>query len=290
MGDARQERNDEIAETVIVLTLDDGPRREVLDGSSGLLALLKREHVPATFFVQGWQAKTNADLARRIVESGHLVANHTYGHATPFEWAQILARMDKRSWQAQSKEERDEYIRKGKIKFLRDAERGREVLISLTGSIPLFLRPPKWAVDQNIYCELSRHSIVQMIPERIDARKCLNRQIADSWREQKEYPYDVNTSDYEVIKWYADELKQLHMASHNPFMRARKERQLFTTAAAKIVNEVGKILTRRERRGFQIHVLVFHEHKIVTEALRALIPEWRQQGIRLVRLEEVYGL
>ena len=62
---------------LVALTFDDGPdpawTPQVLD-------LLKREHVPATFFVIGENAVNSPDLVRRIVAEGHEIGNHTYTH------------------------------------------------------------------------------------------------------------------------------------------------------------------------------------------------------------------
>ena len=46
-----------------------------------ILAALEAAGVRATFFVQGRWARAYADVARRIVEAGHLVGNHSHHHA-----------------------------------------------------------------------------------------------------------------------------------------------------------------------------------------------------------------
>lgn len=46
-----------------------------------ILDTLRRMDVPATFFVQGRWAKVLPETARRIVEDGHLVGNHSLYHA-----------------------------------------------------------------------------------------------------------------------------------------------------------------------------------------------------------------
>jgi peptidoglycan/xylan/chitin deacetylase (PgdA/CDA1 family) len=61
----------------VALTFDDGPGRY----TSSVLAVLKREHVPATFFVIGRQVGPNAALVRREVAAGHVVGDHTWDHA-----------------------------------------------------------------------------------------------------------------------------------------------------------------------------------------------------------------
>ena len=94
---------------LIALTFDDGPRPYVLYGVPdpqkvgrkedhpipGLLDLLDREKVHATFFVMGWRLtpktwgdrryETNigvtcTDAAREALRRGHEIENHTYSH------------------------------------------------------------------------------------------------------------------------------------------------------------------------------------------------------------------
>ncbi|GAS85213.1 polysaccharide deacetylase [Paenibacillus amylolyticus] len=61
---------------VVYLSFDDGPgnhTREVLD-------ILRKEQVPATFFVLGEQAERYPELIRALVEDGHALGNHTFNH------------------------------------------------------------------------------------------------------------------------------------------------------------------------------------------------------------------
>ena len=48
--------------------------------TAAILDTLKAEGVPATFFVVGHYLESAPDLVRRMVEEGHVVANHTYSH------------------------------------------------------------------------------------------------------------------------------------------------------------------------------------------------------------------
>jgi peptidoglycan/xylan/chitin deacetylase (PgdA/CDA1 family) len=59
------------------LTFDDGPDPR---STPALLDLLDQAGVRATFFVLGRQASAHPELARRIVESGHEVGEHGFGH------------------------------------------------------------------------------------------------------------------------------------------------------------------------------------------------------------------
>lgn len=63
----------------LALTFDDGPHPTF---TPRLLAFLKKEKVPATFFVVGKMAEKYPSLIRQIDASGHLVGNHTFSHVT----------------------------------------------------------------------------------------------------------------------------------------------------------------------------------------------------------------
>jgi peptidoglycan/xylan/chitin deacetylase (PgdA/CDA1 family) len=61
----------------IALTFDDGPHPIM---TQRLLAVLRQEHVPGTFFVVGKMVDRYPQLARAIVRDGHEIENHTYHH------------------------------------------------------------------------------------------------------------------------------------------------------------------------------------------------------------------
>jgi peptidoglycan/xylan/chitin deacetylase (PgdA/CDA1 family) len=65
------------AEKKIYLTFDDGP---VPDVTPGVLDILKKEGVPATFFCVGENVERNPEIYQRILKEGHAVGNHTYNH------------------------------------------------------------------------------------------------------------------------------------------------------------------------------------------------------------------
>ena len=60
----------------IALTFDDGPMPE----TGKLLDVLKKEHVTATFFVTGQQAKAHPATLRRMAAEGHAIGNHSFSH------------------------------------------------------------------------------------------------------------------------------------------------------------------------------------------------------------------
>ena len=62
---------------LLALTFDDGPDPR---WTPAILDILKKENVPATFFIIGKNGQAYPDLVRRIVNEGHEIGNHTYTH------------------------------------------------------------------------------------------------------------------------------------------------------------------------------------------------------------------
>ncbi len=65
------------AEKQIALTFDDGPDPEK---TPRLLQILKEKGVKATFFLLGSEVEKYPEVARAILQDGHVVGNHTYSH------------------------------------------------------------------------------------------------------------------------------------------------------------------------------------------------------------------
>jgi peptidoglycan/xylan/chitin deacetylase (PgdA/CDA1 family) len=64
-------------EKQVALTFDDGPDRHY---TVQILNILKREQVPATFFVLGKMAKKYPEVLKRIDQEGHVIGNHSFSH------------------------------------------------------------------------------------------------------------------------------------------------------------------------------------------------------------------
>lgn len=60
----------------VYLTFDDGPSKL----TASVLDMLAEHHIKATFFVLGEKVKQYPELAKRIVEEGHSIGNHSYNH------------------------------------------------------------------------------------------------------------------------------------------------------------------------------------------------------------------
>ncbi|WP_336516611.1 polysaccharide deacetylase family protein [Pollutibacter soli] len=61
----------------VILTFDDGPDPEY---TPQILDILKKENIPATFFIVGMEAENNLPLLKRIYREGHEIGNHTFTH------------------------------------------------------------------------------------------------------------------------------------------------------------------------------------------------------------------
>ncbi len=77
-------------EKVVALTFDDGPNEPY---STRVLDVLQREHVHATFFLIGQNARRYPATVARIVRDGHVVGNHSDTHPSgyalkPERWLQ----------------------------------------------------------------------------------------------------------------------------------------------------------------------------------------------------------
>jgi peptidoglycan-N-acetylglucosamine deacetylase len=62
---------------LLALTFDDGPDPQ---WTPAILEILKRENVPATFFIIGKNGQAYPEILRRIANEGHELGNHTFTH------------------------------------------------------------------------------------------------------------------------------------------------------------------------------------------------------------------
>ena len=67
-----------IDEKTIYLTFDDGPAKTV---TRDILGILKKESVPATFFIIGSQIKGQEDLIKTMYNEGHALGLHSMTHS-----------------------------------------------------------------------------------------------------------------------------------------------------------------------------------------------------------------
>ena len=112
----------DISQPKIALTFDDGPNEPY---TSEILDILKKYNVKATFFLLGKNVERYPDTARRIVEEGHAIGNHTYDH--PYLLIQS----------------------KSHIKY--ELEKAEQVIFKATNTKPYLFRPP-YGVNDSWIC------------------------------------------------------------------------------------------------------------------------------------------
>ncbi len=98
---------------VVALTFDDGPNEPY---TSRLLDVLAAKQVRATFFQVGRCAERFPSSTRRVVESGHVLGNHSFSH----EFTRYLREPHQRA----------------------EIERAQDVLSRIAGVVPALYRPP----------------------------------------------------------------------------------------------------------------------------------------------------
>jgi peptidoglycan/xylan/chitin deacetylase (PgdA/CDA1 family) len=106
---------------IIALTYDDGPNSRF---TPGLVEVLKKHKVPATFFWLGEQVERYPEQAKLVAEAGFEIANHTYDHSNPKKMSSAKLREQISSTQ----------------KLIEDT----------TGVTPTLFRPPYGAVNKDI--------------------------------------------------------------------------------------------------------------------------------------------
>lgn len=119
------------SKTEIALTFDDGPDPEY---TPKLLDLLKKQGAKATFFVVGENAERNPEIIARIHEEGHILGIHNYVHHS--------------NW----------LMRPRTVK--RQIHRTSDVIKRITGSRPMYYRPPWGIVNVFDYANLGYLQIV----------------------------------------------------------------------------------------------------------------------------------
>lgn len=238
------------SDKLIALTFDDGPRPYVLFGTNpdhsglSLINVLDRNGVKATFFVVGWRLTpktwgephheenigvTCIDAAEQLVRRGYELEDHTYSH--------IELRGAERKW--------------GERWVIGDVDRGAQEIKAITGTQPIYVRPPDWTIPD-------------------DARRDLEQQgyhLLSISRSEPIALRDVNSLDY--------------------LCTARNQA---ACPRPSLADAVLKQVEQREAQGVYTHILAFHELSTTTAAMQELITDLKARGYRFVTLTQYMQL
>jgi len=102
----------------VAMTFDDGPHPKL---TPRLLDMLKERNIKATFFVIGKCVAEYPDIAKRIVDEGHEIANHSWSHPQ-------LTKLSSSAFDAEISQTTD-------------------AIVKATGVRPVTMRPPYGAIN-----------------------------------------------------------------------------------------------------------------------------------------------
>lgn len=102
----------------VALTFDDGPDTKY---TPKILDVLKKYNVKATFFLMGSRAKKHPQIVKRIIDEGHIIANHTWSHVN-------LTKISEK-------------------RFEKEINKTNNILAKETGREIMMLRPPYGAIS-----------------------------------------------------------------------------------------------------------------------------------------------
>jgi peptidoglycan/xylan/chitin deacetylase (PgdA/CDA1 family) len=114
------------AKDAIALTFDDGP---CLTATPDILDILKENAVLATFFMIGEHVRRHPDLARRVFNEGHQIANHSDRHTMFRSFVPSVCK--------------------------KETEKAEQTFRSVIGIAPRFYRPPKGFVNRYVIKAIS---------------------------------------------------------------------------------------------------------------------------------------
>ena len=145
-------------ESTLYLTFDDGPNPEF---TPRILDILGEANVKATFFMIGRMVDEHRDLARRVVDEGHRVANHSYDHPD-FTFISQHEAVDQ-------------------------IVRTRQVILDVTGQTTTWFRPPRGALTGAtvLACGETSHQIamwsVARGPDGVSDAATVSTHITNNW-------------------------------------------------------------------------------------------------------------
>ncbi|MCM1567468.1 MAG: polysaccharide deacetylase family protein, partial [Dehalobacter sp.] len=102
---------------------DDSLDTQVAEATDGLLKLMNKYDIKATFFILGNVAERYPELIKSIYEAGHEIGSHAYSHTT-------LPKL-------------------GPEEFEKELEQSTHLIKSLTGEQPIGFRAPSFSINQS---------------------------------------------------------------------------------------------------------------------------------------------
>lgn len=134
---------------LVALTFDDGPDNNY---TSDIMDILKEYKVHATFFVVGLQVVKYPEMAKRIVDEGHTIGNHSWSHKDLTKLTSIA---------------RDEEINKT-----------QQAIKEATGIVPELMRAPYGAISDAVLKSIHNENM-KHVYWTVDTRDWAGTAVAD---------------------------------------------------------------------------------------------------------------
>ncbi len=121
------------SDKIMALTFDDGPTLY----TPGILDLLKKHGIKATFFCVGHHVKTYPEITQRIYNEGHTIGNHTYSHQNTFGVMTVK-------------------------EVIEEIESTNQIIYSVVGVRPKLFRPPFGVTNPRIAqaIQTTKHTVI----------------------------------------------------------------------------------------------------------------------------------
>ncbi|WP_337101757.1 polysaccharide deacetylase family protein [Paenibacillus sp. YIM B09110] len=171
------------SDKAVLLTFDDGPNKETIIDS--LLTTLDKHKAKAIFFVNGYRVKQNPELLKLIQDRGQPIGNHAWDHNN-------------------LKEASDDVV-KQQIGDVQDEVK------RLTGTAPLFFRPPYGAGNDIVKQTAKDHGMLYMTWSNgsLDWEKPARDNPAEVIRNVMEQLHPGANILMHELQWTADALDEL---------------------------------------------------------------------------------
>lgn len=134
---------------LVALTFDDGPDAAY---TPKVLDILKAHHAKGTFFLVGPQVNKYPDTAKRILDEGHSIGNHTWSHkdVSKLTDKQVAEQIDK----------------------------AQEAIVKATGFAPKLMRAPYGAISDSLLDALHERDMLHVYWT-VDTRDWAGTSVAD---------------------------------------------------------------------------------------------------------------
>jgi peptidoglycan-N-acetylglucosamine deacetylase len=121
-------------EPIVFLTFDDGPSEKT---TPGILDILKKNQIQATFFCIGKKVECNKNLLLQIFNDGHAIGSHTYSHKWKYAFDSLQ-------------------------NVMKEISSCTNLILEMTGQKPVLFRPPYGVITPIIAAAIKRNNSISV--------------------------------------------------------------------------------------------------------------------------------